>query len=491
VALYTQSLHGGAKYDFLGMWGTAWMPMPGTFNGAGIKWPAGHPRADFLDHRDWIGSMGLAGAGSKESLAAPVTPNATNVWDTFYVSYVVYSTGSVPPTSAQAMGAGASSASPAGATNKISQMVDMWDAYWGSGKPGAEVKPSLINNLVFPDDLVGTVGDPASDPFASNRDPMGKIYGNMHFDLVFDEGKNYGSDKFDPVTKIPLPAITLDFSEDKWNFQNNNDSISLSIKNSARIVGGGGSGGVGIRRRVTVSKSGDVSEAAQGGGGGGAGGGTGRNPLEQTMIGSVEYNGTGWGGDGWGRGLLTLGEFDYGAEGTVGSKFDGPGVGGSKAVQTTISNIDIDTYNTQINFYGKGGDGGDIFHVKHPSTIQPMIGIENSNTGIIIAGGGGGAGGYEVDGGDGGSYGTHGQSTSGTTAFSGGNPGYIISSPNNTYTTSVRITNINNGIVQGRNPDLSSHDTSNTSGGIAGGWLLTGNNAADSSLPAVKKYNRG
>jgi hypothetical protein len=88
-----------------------------------------------------------------------------------------------------------------------------------------------------------------------------------------------------------------------------------------------------------------------------------------------------------------------------------------------------------------------VFHVKHPSTIQPLIGIKNSGTGIIIAGGGAGAGGYELDGGDGGSYGTHGQSTYGLIGYWGGNPGYIVSSPSNTYKTPVKITNIGTNIL--------------------------------------------
>jgi len=460
--------------------GTADTPDRAVFNGAGVKWPPGHPHADYLDHRDWTGSMGLAGAGSKEAMAVD------DVWDTFYISYIVYSTGAAPIISPQSFASGSTSASPS-ATNKVSE-INIWDAYWGSGKQGAEAIPSIINNFIFPDDLVGTVGDPSSDPFAGGRDSSGKIYGNMHFNLVFDEGKTYGSAKFDSLTGIPLPAITLDFSESKWNFIENN-KISLSIKNSSRIVGGGGSGGVGIRRRSAVTKSGDVSDGGYGGGGGGAGGGTGRNPNEQTAIGSIGYNGTGWGGDGWARGLLSgTGEFVYGDEGSIGSKFEAGGVGGAKAIQISTENIDTQTFTTQFYAYAKGGDGGDAFHVNHPSTIQPLIEIENSGTGIIISGGGGGAGGYEVDGASGGTYGGHGQSTVGTSTFVGGNPGYIISSPANTYTRPVKIININNGIIQGRNPGISSYDTSNTSGGIAGGWILTGNNAANSSLPGVKSY---
>ena len=79
--------------------GTTW-PNRVSFNGTGVHWPPGHKSlaggtlvelADYFDYRDWTGSMGLDGAGSKESLAKE------DVWDTVYCSYVVYSTGSVPP----------------------------------------------------------------------------------------------------------------------------------------------------------------------------------------------------------------------------------------------------------------------------------------------------------------------------------------------------------------------------------------------------------
>ncbi|HIB85250.1 MAG TPA: hypothetical protein EYO59_11835 [Chromatiaceae bacterium] len=119
----------------------------------------------------------------------------------------------------------------------------------------------------------------------------------------------------------------------------------------------------------------------------------------------------------------------------------------------------------------------------------------NSKTGVIMVGGGGGAGGYEVDGGDGGATGNHGQGSAGNwIANTGGNPGYVIVGSDDNYDTyyrSIRITNINNGIVQGRNPWLDSHDIIDTSGGAPGVWTLTGNSTIDSSLPATEIYREG
>jgi hypothetical protein len=480
---FTDTLQGGDLFDRVGMWGTAWMPMPGVFNGAGIKWPAGHPRADFLDHRDWIGSMGLGGAGSKESLAAGVDGGAANIWDTFYVSYVVYSNGSVPPPEASVdPGTGFSYASPDPGSNKVSQ--DLWGGYGGKG-----VVPSVINNFIFPDDLVGTVGDPATDPFASNRDATGRIYGNMHFNLNLEPGKNYGSDKFSTTTSKPLPAITLDFSETKWNF-NNNKGISLTINNHSRIVGGGGAGGFGSRRAVTITKVGDVSDGATGGGGGGGGGGTGRNQnygTAETDPSYVGYLGVGFQGKGWGQEILFTPTL-LGDDGAQGTDFFDAGAGGAKADVISTQNI-----TGPINFFRNGGDGGDAIEVIHPINIQPLIEIVNSNTGIIMGGGGGGAGGYEVDGGDGGDAGEHGKNSMSifSAANTGGNPGYVLVGTNDSYYRSVRITNINNGIVQGRNPWLDSHDVTDTSGGAPGVWVLTGNSTVDSSLPATGIYREG
>jgi len=467
------------------------MPTVEVINGAGIKWPAGHPRADFLDHRDWVGSMGLGGAGSKESLAAsdPEVPSGQGVllsdltWDTFYVSYVIYSNGSVPPPEASVdPGLGFSYASPDPGTNKVSQ--DLWGGYAGKG-----AVPSVINNFIFPDDLVGTVGDPATDPFASNRDATGRIYGNMHFNLNLEPGKNYGSDEFSTTTHKPLPAITLDFSETKWNF-NNNKGISLTINNHSKIVGGGGAGGFGIRRNVTVTKQGDVSDGATGGGGGGAGGGTGRNSTKGTPVTDPSYTGylgTGFHGKGWAQEILSTPTL-LGDDGAQGSDFFDAGAGGAKADAISTTNI------TESNF-GKGGDGGDAIGVIHPVGIQPLIEIKNSNTGVIIGGGGGGAGGFEVDGGDGGAAGNHGQGSAGNwIANTGGNPGFVIAGVDidgESYYRSVRITNINNGLVQGRNPWLDAYDSTDTSGGAPGVWVLTGNSTVDSSLPATGIYREG
>ena len=467
-------------------------------NGSGIKWPAGHYHAGYLDYRDWTGSMGLSGAGSKEAMASD------DVWDTFYVSYFIYSTGSATPApAARAMNSGTTTASPS-STNKVGAKSSTWiDGYYGGKEKGvgkfADVatEPTVINNFVFPDDLVGTVGVPDSDPFANNRDLSGKIFGNMHFDLYLDEGKIYGSDKFSSLYQKPEPAITLDFSGSKWNYANNNNSLSLAIHNSAWVIGAGGPGGDGMRRISSVSKSGDVSDAAYGGGGGGGGGGTGRNYSESYMTGAVGYKGAGLEGDGWARGssLNFKSDLSYGKSGGLGNDFDAGGTGGHAAVYSTTDNIDETLELTNYTAYGHGGDGGDAFGVIHPIGLKPLISIKNSNTGIIVAGGGGGAGGYETAGADGGARGDHGEDTISSRTYRGGNPGYIISSvptaygANNTYTIDVFISNINDGIIKGRNPSTDSYDKANTSGGAAGAWVLTGNNTTNTSLAAAKMYS--
>jgi hypothetical protein len=450
--------------------GTAGTPSRSVFSGAGVKWPPGHPHADYLDHRDWTGSMGLAGAGSKEAMAVD------DVYDTFYCSYVVYSTGSVPPPEASLHPGSSSSLPNAG---RAAATSSLWDSYLGPVTSFAkgESNPALTTNVIFPDDFVGTVGDPATDPFASHRDGLGKIYSNFHFNLDLDEGDNYGSDKFSTTTGKPLPVFVLDFGEDKWNYKNSK-TVSIIINNSARIVGGAGAGGMGVRDVVVTSKSGDVSGGGFGGGGGGAGGGTGRNPQEATPSSYLGYEGTGFHGGGWPHddpALSQSGPNIRAQPGTDGSRWDVGGYGGAKAQQESSININNSTYIVHNLLYGSGSDGGDIFEVKHPAGVQPIIKINNSDVGIIVSGGGGGAGGHEVSGGSGGSWGAHGQGTSGSTAHEGGNPGYIVTSANSTYTRPVHIVNINNGIVHGRNPQILSHDTSNTSGGIAGGWYVTGN----------------
>ena len=416
----------------------------------------------------------LGGAGSSEALLGD------DGWDTYYCKYLIYRTGLGPSPYAVSDDPTLHSSSaniPAGGAMKSGTSMEFWD-------PGYNAKglaPSIINNFVFPDDLVGTVNDPATDPFFGKRDAAGRIYGNIHFNLELPEGSNYGSDKFSIINDKPLPVITLDFSEDKWNFENNTN-ISLAIKNSARLVGGGGSGGFGGRRTITVSKAGDVSDAGPGGGGGGGGGGTGRNFYEATPSTYYGYEMVGSKGKGWGQDYLEINPDVLGKDGTTGSGFNLAGVGGDAALQLVSANI------LDLSYFGNGTDGGDIFEVIHPPHIQPLISITNSNTGVIISGGGGGAGGYEIDGGDGGDYGAHGQGTSGPIAYTGGNPGYILRASTDAYTKSVLITNINNGIIMGRNPQIPSHDTSNTSGGIAGGWMLTGNNTSDSSLPSTAFY---
>lgn len=348
------------------------------------------------------------------------------------------------------------------------------------GLKKGETYPAIINNFIFPDDLVGTVGNTATDPFADRRDAFGKIYSNFNFTLNLDEGRNYGSEKFSIEESCPEAVITLDFSENKWNYSHSK-MVSIVINNSARLVGGGGAGGHGVRDHSTTSKQGDVSEGGFGGGGGGAGAGTGRNDDHHTSYANSNYfgwQGTGLPGSGWPHedpALATASKSKFAQDGTRGSRWDVGGSGGAKAAVESSENISTSLHIAHTSYYGNGSDGGDVFKVIHPAGILPFITINNSNTGIIVGGGGGGAGGYEVDGGSGGSSGGHGQGTFGPTAFTGGNPGYIVSSVNDTYTRPVNIINSGNGIVHGRNPDIPSHDTSNTSGGIAGGWYITGN----------------
>lgn len=433
----------------------------------GVIWPAGHEFADGDDYREWTGSMGLGGAGSKTSL------RTDDCWDTFYCSYVVYSHGAKPDTQPAATPQTTRAPSSPGESSSA-----MWSGYW-NGTLADDDTPSLINNFVFPDDIVRTVGNTVIDPFAGHRDSAGKILGNLHFTLELEAGKYYGSDLFSRTTRKPLPAITLDFSSSKWNFDNNK-TVTLSIINSAQIIGGGGAGGHGTRRYAVpaTGKIGSVATGGHGGGGGGAGAGTGRNPSTANADIDLGYTGTGWYGRGWGQDRLVGNPNILGQHGTNGTKFTGSGSGGARALQlSTINDGDV-VRSINMEVYARGGDGGDAIGIIHPEGIEPVIDITNLGAGVIAGGGGGGAGGYELDGGDGGALGSHGEAIVGEKTFTGGNPGYVVGSGDSSYSKSIKISNFSTGNVHGRNPDISAYDTSNTSGGVAGGWVLTGNTSA-------------
>ncbi len=342
------------------------------------------------------------------------------------------------------------------------------------GFRSGESYPYIINNFVFPDDLVGTVGNTATDPFASRRDSNGKIYSNFHFEWNLNEGTIYGSDDFSIDLNTPAPVITLDFSESKWNYKNSK-LISVTINNSARLAGGGGAGGHGVRLPTTTNKRGDVSAQTFGGGGGGAGAGSGRNDRKPTPESYIGWNGVGLPGNGWPHSQLQISSKKIARNGTRGSRWDVAGSGGAKAELKSTENISTTSHTAHVVVFGHGSDGGDVFEIINPVNVQPIIVIRNSNTGIIIAGGGGGAGGYEVDGGSGGTSGEYGQSTYGRRTFYGGNPGSVIASRGGTYTRPVYIENANTGIVRGWNSVVSANNKSNTSTGITTGWTMAGN----------------
>jgi hypothetical protein len=322
------------QFDEGASWGFPWgfWDMANTkFSGTGIHWPPGHEFADYFDHRDWVGSMGLDGAGSKESLAKE------DCWDTFYCSYVVYSeTNNIIPKDAQNL-----NVIPIDVrVRKPANQPDYFDG--GRGDLHATEKyrfnqngtEKYYFNLNFPDDFVGTIGDPDTDPFWQHRDysePNKRIYGNVVIKLRIPKGHTefngnqvvlvsdtmtYETIDIGGITwrtgyGTPDPVISFDLSETKFQFENNT-SLSLIIENYAIILGGGGSGGRGTKGISIFTEQ--QTLPVYGGGGGGAGGGSGVNfpaAPEETIFG--EYRGVGRAGSGWARGgggSLTFGDVD-------------------------------------------------------------------------------------------------------------------------------------------------------------------------------------
>jgi hypothetical protein len=436
--------------------GIAW-PNRTSFNGTGVHWPPGHPNADYLDHRDWTGSMGLAGAGSKEAMAVD------DVWDTFYCSYTVYSTGSAPPRIdvqvPKTVTINATSTSKGG---------NMWkDAKYrndrgpnGTGAGTAIAKRYF--NLVFPDDFVEEIGVSGKDPFWEHRDPATKkIYGNVNVlfkipnlnagvagdyvrigseDFVYDDLITYYGDVYPngASTGRPAPAITFDFSDSKFLYENNN-GVTLIIENTGYVLGGGGSGGAGTKALNigNIFDANPVSTSAKfSGGGGGAGRGSGYiGTSKNTLLGAAP--GTGMGGPGWGRGKFfnhegaynTLAATKYGTDGSslglvssVGGEYSTVGMAGGVG-----SSEENNVMQILLQFApGAGGNGGNAFEMVYSSVLPSVEIINKSSTSTgpsrrtyIAAGGGGGGGGHGYIGSD----------SSSTAAADGGRVGQNANDP--------------------------------------------------------------
>jgi hypothetical protein len=517
----------GTSYDM----STIQTPDRKKLNGAGIRWPAGHPHADYFDYRDWTGSMGLGGAGSKEALALD------DVWDTFYCSYTVYSTGSVPPQR--------DSKAP------LSVIVNCYAAPGVGGMGGgtghmhnaAKIgnDPSGLiqkyHNLVFPDDFVKTIGDPITDPFHDHRDyndPGRRIYGNVNILFKIPERNQDGtyviieSDTFDwtpnehpalpgvalpEFTGKPAPAITFDLGDSKFIFENNKN-LSITIENYGVVVGGGGSGGSGTRAQtIEVALPSEVQEIYKTYGGGGGGGGASGGPWTASppnpgFAGSIFENwghaqGIGQGGSGWAQlpnsGIIGTGQEDITEpqKGKNGNDIDseikvspfatGPapydvnkvGAGGLAATAPADWTDYVDNNESHI-----GGDGGDVFYIKH-GTVLPIIYIINKQEmqstdsrehPIIVSGGGGGGGGMGyynfsfstfADGAPGARAGRHGNPQNGEPGiaasskqdmpvqFQGGDAGYIVGGQSSgIYPGKVIIVNESYHSIRGKHPSL-------------------------------------
>jgi hypothetical protein len=427
--------------------------------------------------------MGLAGAGSKEAMAVD------DVYDTFYCTYVVYSTGmsalKIDPQAPKVISIDVRSVNEGG---------DMWRTEkYKNNQNGSD---KYYFNLNFPSDFVEEKGVSGKDPFWEHRDPESKkIYGNVLIKFVIPRINSVSGDMvflgsdtmtYDMITYggiswragegTPDPVISFDLSDSEFIFENN-QNLSISIENSGIVLGGGGSGGKG-------SKAGSIyglPTEAYGGGGGGAGGGSGIvvTPEETT---DGEHRGVGRGGSGWARGgggNFILGANPLEAEkgnsgddlGFVNLNDASPGLqfttrfnlfalnpnGGAGATQAIAA---PDSSYISSNEPGKGGNGGSVFSFKLSSqgNAIPQIEIINKgapvgetgliNTGgLMVSGGGGGGGGMgrmgidgsvgHVDGAPGALPGKHGNVTQGSpaltsaaltserTLFAGGAAGFL------------------------------------------------------------------
>jgi hypothetical protein len=453
--------------------GTARNPRPDTFNGAGIKWPPGHHLgfADYLDYRDWTGSMGLAGAGSKEAMAMD------DVWDTFYCSYTVYSTGSAP--TKKASQAPVTIDVNCYATPGLNGMPGggsghMHNASKLENEPGASPFGQKYYNLVFPDDFVKTVGDPLTDPFHAHRDytdPNQRIYGNVNIlfkipkqnpdntnvhieSKIFNWTPNinqfFPGINFPEFTGKPAPAITFDLGDSKFTFEENKD-LSITIENYGVVLGGGGSGGLGDRIQSFVVSDADTEQVKQqfrtyGGGGGGSGGGSGPfpdNPPNPGIGFFEDYGhaqGVGMGGSGWAQlpsvsGFENLNGIVEAQKGKNGNDIVSDMNNRLKCFQIASGggaapNKADWSYYARHNEPNEGGDGGDAIYINH-GTVTPVVYIVNkrdsgaalAEDGVFVSGGGGGGGGKgyynfgtstHAKGADGAGVGIHGNPTQGS-----------------------------------------------------------------------------
>jgi hypothetical protein len=342
------------------------------------------PGLNFEALSDHQGSMGLGGAGSKTSL------KSEDCWNTYYCSYVLFghttSTGTLKISEEfQKAGVGpglphktysftaASKTVPSynpstfpvprsitGPLGDIYQEQKHGSRNAASGKDYGHNRYTgglAWTNLVFPDDFVGTVGDPGTDPFHDRRDSSKRIYGNVDIILNFPKGEFYGSTRFNykSVVLTPDPVITLDFSDDKWNRSGGGDTGKVNVKMlvGGVMIGGGGAGGGGSKNtdglgaEVIIDPTqqgknqlvqqydeegnpivrGTYNTLRQGGGGGHGGAGSYLDNLfmsvrerNQIVGGSdsvtfdgdypapykrFHYAGVGASGPGWGTGILT------------------------------------------------------------------------------------------------------------------------------------------------------------------------------------------
>jgi len=399
--------------------------------GEGIQWPPGHEFGNWSDDVAWQGSMGMGGAGPARTLG--LSEGDSNCWDTYYCSYVIYSHGRKPDVSAQqsnTITVSARSSTLAGG-NMINPLKYRGDA---------DDDDMRYFNLNFPDDFVGTPGDPATDPFHNHRDESGRIYGSLNiifeipeYDTPGVDPMYIGSEEFEQffmktgsglsdfkLMGKPKPAITFDLSGRNFNFINN-QNLNLIIKNHGIVLGGGGAGGYGGHYNYDLNPGetvpGGKTSAGDaplkiGGGGGGAGGGSGRgnNPAGTLHDSNYSYAGTGKAGSGYGRAILIGGSLDetWSAEmqGETGTDITlhtsanpsyrnvSGGAGGLAGTVETINRVD----SLQPDY---GSDGGDCFFIIHDETYLPNIEIINIGSGsnstqvndAMMRSGGGGAGG--------------------------------------------------------------------------------------------------
>lgn len=392
----------------------------------------------------------LGGAGSVESL------NGSHGWDTYYCKYIIYKKGG---------GTMAENVISEQAPNtytftiKDNPTVNGWGDVYSQSKFRQDAKfvDDRYFNLEFPDDFVGTVGDAATDQFHDRRSASGKIYGNIHINLMIESGAEIGSEDYSRVTESPMPAIQFDLSGNTFEYDGN-PTIALTIINEGQIVGGGGAGGFGVHAGLNGGTSDGTGLTLKGGGGGGAGGGSGGGFIDRSAWHPLEmiYSYGGVGVYGWGSGTgTTLAATYRGSNGAAATDWSGdfstePAQGGAMAATGYQYNSAL--HNTPYPWWTltTGGDGGNTFNMKCDLSVQPRVEIINRGTGRIRSGGGGGGGGvtqYGTDthsaaGGPGGNTG-HDAALGGTlpAASDGGFAGYLMGSSDASYMDQATVRN--------------------------------------------------